>query len=148
MKSIKWLIIAALMLVFACKSQAQYHIIVECYGDPIAGDQFYHIKFTPNNWKNSNEIHNTDNISNFASADIDDMREYEDVDYTPFISKNKYLLISVAKRLKTIKMANHYNDSVSVRYNRLHKYYMSIKPKFEPLYHPLKKKCCTVTKIY
>lgn len=133
-------------ILFTCN--AQYHIIVECYGEPIAGDQYYHIKYTNNNWITLNEIKNSDEVTNYATSDIDDYREFKDVDYTPLLSLDKRDLIRLAKKLKTIKIANRFNDSVLERYERLHRYWMNVKPKFKPMYHPPVKKCCKVIQVY
>lgn len=143
------ILLTVVLLFSATITFSQYHIIVECYGGPIVEDQYYHIKYTPDNWLHENEIHNSDKITNYASSAVDDFRQYTDVDFTPLLETNKEYLIHLAKKLKTIQLANKYNDSVSARYNRLHKYYMSIKPKFKPIYHtPIKKQCCKIIKIY
>ena len=126
----------------------QYHIRVECYYE-IAGDQYYHVTFTANNWASHDELHNSDEITNYATNDIDDYGQYKDVDYTPLLSTDKYRLIDVARNLKTLQSAKRFEDSVLNRYRIRHAYFMKIKPNFKPIYHkPIKKKCCKMTNVY
>jgi len=137
------LILLGALCLFLLPAKAQYHIRVDCYGY-----DYYVINFTNDNWKTSNHIMETFELTNYATDNYDDYRSYTDQTTNPLLREDKHELISIAKRLKTFESCKKWNGSVTAVYARRHKYFMSIKPKFKPYKLAVKKHCCTTTKIY
>lgn len=102
------LLLIALVCLLSFKSEAQYHIKVECYGEPMAvtdWKQWYAIRFTNDNWKSSETILYTYTSDCWNVYGTDLFRSKEEALYK-------------ARQFKSYWLCVDYNRKVNAKQNR------------------------------
>lgn len=135
----------AVTLLYACDIKPlsykpnTFHIRVSCLDAHGQSEEWnYQIEFTNNNWCTSENIMTSFDISNYIFGNKVVMQE--------FLADNTNTAISIAKKLNTYNKCVHYNDSITVRYNKLLAY-RKLHPINKKEVVDSKKDCCKIVNI-